>query len=232
MNSSKEETEMRKINENAKSVEMHSGKKGHIAIVEAIANVETLQFESPCWKVYSFSSNIGCEEFLCGEKFSAFTATGSRSKNSVSLLSLSRVNEIDTFPTIAIYREENKERRTKRKETTIYSYTNNRKNIYRQLAIEGGKKLYINCAFFEKDFPAVRIYEVIDESKLELGHIYFEPKTLDLYYRPSWTEDYDDIFNKIFDSRCFGFTEKRNRKVITESDETVLVPPSKFFEAW
>ena len=102
--------------------------------------------------------------------------------------------------------------------------------IFRKISIEAGTFSDVNAVFKDRNFPVIRIYEIIDEEKYQFDVIKFPPRTLNWFTLRSLndTEVHTEVFRKVFDSRNFNFVEKCNRTAVIEYDETSWEPAERY----
>ena len=213
-------------NENA--VEMFCGSGCSIEVFEAIIDFETLGFTKILREVYYSFSGAGIGDSRINTNI--LQNSGLKFRNAVNL---HRDFGLDDFPHISIRQSKKyeEERRDEKENAAIREYSSIERSLDRQLTWWGDKRLLINCSYFEdRNFPVVRIYEIVNEEGFQLDAINFPPKTLNWFNLRSVndTEVGRERFRKVFDSRNSNFVEKTARKVIIEHEELSMEPNEQY----
>ena len=213
---------------NEEAVKMFCGAGCSIEVFEGIIDFETLGFTKLLSETYYTFSGGGTGDLR--KNTGILQNSGLKYRNTAAL---HRDFNSDDFPIISIRQSKKyeEEKRDEKENAVIREYSSIERSLDRQLTWWGDKRLLINCSYFEdRNFPVVRIYEIIDEEKFQFGDIKFPPRTLNWFNLRSIndTELHTEVFRKVFDSRNFNFVEKCNRKVITEFDETSMEPAERY----
>ena len=214
---------------NKEAVKMFCGTGCSIEVFEGIIDFETLGFTKLLGETYhTFSGGGGTGDLR--ENTSILQNSGLKYRNVVAL---HRDFNSDDFPILSIRQSKKceNEKRDEKEKALVREYSNIERSLDRQLIWWGDKRLLINCSFFEdRNFPVVRIYEIIDEEKYQFDGIKFPPRTLNWFALRSLndTEVHTEVFRKVFDSRNFNFVEKSARKVIIEHEELSMEPNEQY----